>query len=107
MTVPPETSASAAAVTFAAVSPVSGVSSLRWPPHGCCALGADGVVVVVVVEPDPLPAMPYALVAPDGRLFAGLADGQLWESGDRGDTWRACTLRGDALPAVNALAAIS
>jgi GrpB-like predicted nucleotidyltransferase (UPF0157 family)/photosystem II stability/assembly factor-like uncharacterized protein len=54
--------------------------------------------------PEPLPAMPYALVAADGRLFAGLADGQLWESGDRGDTWRACTLRGDALPAINALA---
>src|SRR6266540_4281247 len=53
--------------------------------------------------PDPLPAMPYALVAPDGRLFAGLADGQLWESGDQGDTWRACTLRGDALPRLNAL----
>ena len=54
--------------------------------------------------PEPLPAMPYALVAIDGRLFAGLADGQLWESGDRGDTWRACALRGDALPALNALA---
>ncbi len=39
--------------------------------------------------------MPYALVAVDGRLFAGLADGQLWESGDQGDTWRACALSGD------------
>ncbi len=38
--------------------------------------------------PDPLPAMPYALLATEGRLFAGLADGQLWESSDRGDTWR-------------------
>jgi hypothetical protein len=47
--------------------------------------------------------MPYALVATSGRLFAGLADGQLWESKDRGDTWRACMLRGDELPAVNAL----
>ena len=36
--------------------------------------------------PEPLPAMPYALLAADGRLFAGLADGQLWESRDRGDT---------------------
>ena len=53
---------------------------------------------------EPLPAMPYALVAADGRLFAALADGQLWESNDRGDTWRACTLRGDTLPALNALA---
>ena len=54
--------------------------------------------------PEPLPAMPYALVAADGRLFAGLADGQIWESRDRGDTWRALTLRGDAIPRLGALA---
>jgi hypothetical protein len=54
--------------------------------------------------PEPLPAMPYALVAADGRLFAGLADGQLWESADRGDTWHACTLHGDALSELHALA---
>jgi photosystem II stability/assembly factor-like uncharacterized protein len=53
--------------------------------------------------PEPLPAMPYALVAADGRLFAGFADGRLWESRDRGDTWGACELRGDPLPAINAL----
>jgi hypothetical protein len=47
--------------------------------------------------------MPYALLAADGRLVAGLADGQLWESRDRGDTWRACTLRGDALTRLLAL----
>jgi len=54
--------------------------------------------------PEPLPAMPYALVAADGRLFAGLADGQIWQSGDRGESWRACTLRGDSLAALQALA---
>jgi photosystem II stability/assembly factor-like uncharacterized protein len=54
--------------------------------------------------PEPLPAMPYALVATDRRLFAGLADGQLWESPDRGDTWRACSLRGDALTELHAFA---
>jgi hypothetical protein len=54
--------------------------------------------------PEPLPAMPYALVAADGRLFAGLADGQIWESVDRGDTWRACPLQGDALTELHALA---
>jgi hypothetical protein len=48
--------------------------------------------------------MPYALVADDGRLFAGLADGQIWLSLDRGDSWRACALRGDALGALQALA---
>jgi photosystem II stability/assembly factor-like uncharacterized protein len=54
--------------------------------------------------PEPLPAMPYALVAVGGRLFAGLADGSLWESRDRGDSWRACRLRGEAPRAINALA---
>ena len=54
--------------------------------------------------PEPLPAMPYALVAADGRLFAGLADGQLWESADRGKSWRACALDGDPLTRLNALA---
>ena len=61
-TVPPGTCASATAVTFARASPVSGVSSLRWPPQGCCALGAAGAVlelgvVAVVVEPVPLAAL--------------------------------------------------
>lgn len=42
--------------------------------------------------PEPLPSMPYALVAADGRLFSGLANGELWESPDRGDTWRRCEL---------------
>jgi photosystem II stability/assembly factor-like uncharacterized protein len=54
--------------------------------------------------PDPLPAMPYALVAEGGRLFAGLADGQLWESSDRGESWHACALDSDALVRLNALA---
>jgi photosystem II stability/assembly factor-like uncharacterized protein len=54
--------------------------------------------------PEPLPAMPYALVAADGRLFAGLADGQIWESDDRGDTWRACTFESGSFIAVHALA---
>ena len=54
--------------------------------------------------PDPIPAMPYALVAANGRLFAGLANGQIWESVDRGETWRACTLEGDALTELHALA---
>jgi photosystem II stability/assembly factor-like uncharacterized protein len=53
--------------------------------------------------PEPLPAMPYALVATDGRLFAGLANGQLWQSGDRGDTWTALQLDGDSLDAIVAL----
>ena len=57
--------------------------------------------------PEPLPAMPYALVATEGRLFAGLADGELWESTDRGESWRACVLEGDPLPRINALAYVA
>ena len=55
--------------------------------------------------PEPLPAMPYALLATDGRLFAGLANGQLWESRDSGDSWTAMRLQGETLAAVLALAA--
>jgi hypothetical protein len=53
--------------------------------------------------PEPLPAMPYALVATDGCLFAGLADGRLWESRDRGDSWSALRLEGDPLGSLVAL----
>jgi hypothetical protein len=48
--------------------------------------------------------MAYALVADGRRLFAGLADGQLWQSGDRGESWHACAPDGDALVRLNALA---
>ncbi len=54
--------------------------------------------------PEPLSAMPYALLATSERLFAGLADGQLWETRDRGETWRQCDLRGDSLERIVALA---
>jgi photosystem II stability/assembly factor-like uncharacterized protein len=53
--------------------------------------------------PEPLPAMPYALAAADGRLFAGLADGQIWESRDRGDSWRAANVEGDPITGLHAL----
>ena len=57
--------------------------------------------------PEPLQAMPYALLAAEDRLFAGLADGQLWESRDRGDTWTRCRLRGDRIGTLLALAEAS
>jgi hypothetical protein len=53
--------------------------------------------------PEPLPAMPYALLAADGHLFAGFADGQLWNSTDGGDLWRACALHRDTPAAFLAL----
>ena len=54
--------------------------------------------------PEPLPSMPYALIAAEGRLFAGLADGQIWASDDRGDNWTAMRLHGEVLPSLVALA---
>jgi len=53
--------------------------------------------------PEPLPAMPYAIVTTQGRLFAGFADGQLWASTDRGASWHGCALEGDRLVRINAL----
>jgi photosystem II stability/assembly factor-like uncharacterized protein len=57
--------------------------------------------------PGPLPAMPYALVAAESRLFAGFADGQVWESEDRGDSWSACALTGESITAMHALVSTS
>jgi photosystem II stability/assembly factor-like uncharacterized protein len=56
--------------------------------------------------PEPLPAMPYALVAADGRLFAGLADGAIWESLDGGDSWTGAGVEGE-VPALRALVSTS
>jgi photosystem II stability/assembly factor-like uncharacterized protein len=56
--------------------------------------------------PDPLPSMPYALVAAPDRLFAGLANGDLWQSRDRGDTWQQCELLGEKPTRLVALAAV-
>jgi photosystem II stability/assembly factor-like uncharacterized protein len=53
--------------------------------------------------PDPLRAMPYALVAAGGRLFAGLSDGQLWASSDRGNTWSRCVVTGEEVERLHAL----
>jgi photosystem II stability/assembly factor-like uncharacterized protein len=53
--------------------------------------------------PDPLPAMPYALVAMEGRLLAGLANGELWAGDDAGDTWRRLQLEGRELTGIRAL----
>jgi hypothetical protein len=55
--------------------------------------------------PDPLPAMPYALVTTGARVFAGLSDGQVWESSDRGETWRSLEIVGTPVGSLVALAA--
>jgi photosystem II stability/assembly factor-like uncharacterized protein len=56
--------------------------------------------------PQPLDAMPYALVFADGRLVAGLADGRLYASEDRGDTWAELDVDGDPISRIVALVAV-
>ena len=50
--------------------------------------------------PQPLANMPYALVSHPGRpgyLLAGLADGELWETNDGGDSWTRHPVRFDGI----------
>jgi BNR/Asp-box repeat len=53
--------------------------------------------------PEPLPAMPYALLASGDGLFAGLANGELWEGKARGERWTRCAVEGAPLPRIRAL----
>lgn len=54
----------------------------------------------------PTHAMPYALTFDSARsLIAGLADGRLFASPDRGDTWNRLELRGDVPERILALCA--
>jgi photosystem II stability/assembly factor-like uncharacterized protein len=57
--------------------------------------------------PEPLPAMPYALVAFEGGVVAGLADGQLWGSEDRGASWERYEVEGDPLTELHALVRVT
>jgi len=50
-----------------------------------------------------LTAMPYALLATDERLYAGLADGRLFESSDHGESWHAALFEGGSPTRLNAL----
>jgi hypothetical protein len=54
--------------------------------------------------PRPLDSMPYALVFVEGTLFAGLRDGRVYATDDRGDSWRALELRGEPPRSIVALA---
>ncbi len=57
--------------------------------------------------PELLPAMPYALLATPSRLFVGLANAELWESRDRGESWNRCKLRGHRLNSLIGLVSAS
>jgi photosystem II stability/assembly factor-like uncharacterized protein len=54
--------------------------------------------------PEPVDSFPYALAMSSGTLFAGLRDGQIYRSEDRGDHWSPLSVHGDAPPRVLALA---
>jgi hypothetical protein len=54
--------------------------------------------------PQPLDSMPYALLCVPGALYAGLRDGRLYASHDRGDAWERLHLSGDPLDQILALA---
>jgi hypothetical protein len=56
--------------------------------------------------PERLDAMPYALLFAEGRLFAGLADGRVYASEDRGDTWAELPVDGDRVGRIVALVAV-
>jgi photosystem II stability/assembly factor-like uncharacterized protein len=54
--------------------------------------------------PEPLDSLPYALRLEDGSLYAGLGDGRLYESADRGDSWRNVPVDGTRPDRIVALA---
>jgi hypothetical protein len=54
--------------------------------------------------PDPLDELPYALVADGDRLYAGLGDGAIYASDDRGGSWRPLRAAGAAPSSVSAMA---
>ena len=54
--------------------------------------------------PEPLSALPYALIATDGgQLVAGLGDGRILRSRDAGDSWAPAPARADAILALGAI----
>ena len=57
--------------------------------------------------PDPLDSMPYALAFAGDSLVAGLADGRIYRSDDRGDSWEAVGIKGDPPEQIVALAQLA
>jgi hypothetical protein len=71
----------------------AGAGLYRWEGAGPWeAIGAG--------LPRPLDSMPYALAASSAGLLAGLADGRLFQSADRGESWEELPVRVDAIVAM-------
>jgi hypothetical protein len=45
--------------------------------------------------PQPLDSFPYALAVDGASLFAGLGDGRIYRSDDRGDHWEQLNVHGE------------
>jgi hypothetical protein len=56
--------------------------------------------------PQPLDSFPYALVMNSDSLFAGLGDGRIYRSDDRGDNWNQLNVQGEHPECVLALIVI-
>jgi hypothetical protein len=54
---------------------------------------------MLALPPD---SMPYALATTDGELLAGMADGRILRSGDRGKSWHEVGVRFDSITAIAA-----
>lgn len=54
--------------------------------------------------PDPINNMPYALLSTGARLLAGLSNGQVYLSDDKGESWRAVEITGPSLEGLRAFA---
>ena len=65
----------------------------RWHGEGPWEPLEDGL-------PRPLDSMPYALVASPDGVFAGLADGRIFHSSDRGDSWAELPVRVGSITAM-------
>jgi hypothetical protein len=75
------------------------ISPSAWKAHGegnaqaaiVRSMGGSAWQRLTGGLPQPLNAMPYALLTdPDapGQVYAGLSNGDVWHSTDHGDTWR-------------------
>ncbi len=71
----------------------------RWRGQGPWEPLGDGL-------PHPLNSMPYALATTEKELFAGLSDGAIYISLNKGDTWQQLEHQGHALPSIVALVAV-
>lgn len=54
--------------------------------------------------PEPIDSMPYALLNTGALLLAGLADGRIYRSDDRGESWRSVEVSGPSLKGLRAFA---